>query len=74
MPHRLVPTIPDELLDRRNAGRLERWCVNRGFRPTLLDIENERRRRGMTGPPKVTRPPKRNGSAQRRGRRKEGKR
>lgn len=46
--------IPDDVLQRgrgRNANdaarRLEKWLVHRDLRPTFLELDQERRRRGM---------------------------
>lgn len=47
--HPLVSSIPDRLLLSRApkvARELEEWCTARNFRPTLLDIVQERQRRG----------------------------
>lgn len=52
-PAALLAEIPISLLRRsspdytRRAQDLERWCLARGFRPSLLDLERERRRRGI---------------------------
>jgi len=47
-----LPEIPDDILIRRQgrgaaaqAARLARWLDDAGFRPTLLDLEDERNRR-----------------------------
>lgn len=49
MSHPLLAHIPDELLERPRGSsrRLEQWCTDRNFRPTLLDLDDERRRRGI---------------------------
>lgn len=48
MTHPLMRAIPDRLLERRGAQHaraLIQWCAGHNFRPTLADIEHERRRR-----------------------------
>lgn len=59
MSHPLLSEIPDELLRRAygpgenvRARRLLAWLEHRGYRPTLAELEDERRRR-LT-PPKET--------------------
>lgn len=56
MTHPLLSQVPDELLRRtgrsldesaRQRGLLA-WLEGRGVRPSLLDVERERWRRGMT--------------------------
>lgn len=50
--HPLLSEIPDALLHRATGSaestrprRLIAWCEHRGFRPTLAELEDERRRR-----------------------------
>lgn len=47
-----VRQIPDDLFRRPRsaaaATAIEAWCTAHEFRPTLLDVDNERRRRGLT--------------------------
>ena len=55
-PASLMTAIPDDLLLRdkqsQNAKRLAYWLLVRGHRPSLLEIEQERQRRGGgTTPP-----------------------
>lgn len=37
--------IPDQVLTGRDTTRLMRWLRDRGWRMTLLELDNERRRR-----------------------------
>lgn len=41
----MLERIPDAVLIGHKRAGLARWCTNRGFHPTLLDLENERARR-----------------------------
>jgi hypothetical protein len=55
MTHPMLALIPDGLLERRQgrgadtrrAAELETWCVDHHFRPSFLELEQERRRRRL---------------------------
>lgn len=42
---RQLREIPSDILFDPTCRSLERWCLERGFRPMWLDVINERRRR-----------------------------
>ena len=46
--------IPDPLLHRKDTRPLRAWLDNRGLTMSLLELENERRRRGFTPPSRRT--------------------
>lgn len=44
MTHPRMAAVPDPVL-RGPASELEAWCADNGFRPTWLDVDQERRAR-----------------------------
>lgn len=46
-PHQL-DDIPDRLLNQRDASELSKWLEDRNQRMTLEQLDQERRRRGIT--------------------------
>jgi hypothetical protein len=47
MTPRQLDRIPDNLLAGRDTTRLTTWLHERGWRMTLLELDAERRRRGI---------------------------
>lgn len=52
---RLLTQVPDHLLTHGRGRQLEAWCLDHGFRPSLLHIEAERANRANRTTPTPTR-------------------